>query len=170
MRKITNAFVNFMKFHKDEFLFSCIQFGFMFFFFISMMIPFYSASGLGITVRSSVFAIKIWWLILLVYLGGMAGFVYFTIFEKHDLVKKVLFGMLGLSGLVFFIMIISFFSDLASVPSYVDVYLSLGFLLYLVFIGLIGISIFKVQWIHLVVSKFIKPSVAPETKEVHPEQ
>ncbi|MDD3123597.1 MAG: hypothetical protein PHC62_08825 [Candidatus Izemoplasmatales bacterium] len=140
----------------------------MLLFFISIMIPFYTASGYGIVAHFTVFSLNGWFwsfLILLVWLGSMGSFFYFTLVKKPDILKKIQLGQVVLSALLFVIFFIIFVSDAASAPSFIRVYLSLGFFTDLICIAALVLITVRDQLVADFIKQYVKVKKHEETVE-----
>jgi hypothetical protein len=159
LKEIINSTKEFYKNDTNMFLLTAFKELIMLLFFISIMLPFYTASGLGAIAHFNIFTLNGWFwsfLIVLIWLGSMGAFFYYSLLKKMDILKKIQMGQVLFSALLFLIFFIVFVSDAASAPSFFRVYLSLGFFTDLILIAALTLITFREQLIVDLIKRFVK--------------
>jgi len=125
------------------FFLTATKYAVSFLFFISIMIPFYSASALGITARFTLFNMKAWFIYFIVFLGIGIVYLFMILMNKVALAKTIYLVNLIIAAVLFLFFLLIMSVDKSDTPSYVNFSLGLGFFLDLILIAAMAILHFK---------------------------
>ncbi|MBU0997775.1 MAG: hypothetical protein KKE16_07015 [Firmicutes bacterium] len=149
------------------FFLTATKYAVSFLFFISLLIPFYSASGLGITVRFTLFNMNAWFIYFIIFLGIGIAYLFLVLTNKRGLANKIFLVNFILAVLLILLFLLALASDKSQTPSYVTFSIGLGFFLDLIFIAAMAILQFKPSIAEKVLVKLFKINpVVAETVEV----